>query len=99
MCLSPQTPLSILKLEGLNFAFSLLILMPKKLPMVFLKFCLGIEILLVLCNIVCNMVAPKLKTRLGIYMTCIIAKFQPVCFKKETEVNEGGRDQRVDQSL
>jgi len=46
VCLSPPTPPSVWKLEGWNFAFSLLILMPKKLRNRFLNFSLGYEILL-----------------------------------------------------
>jgi len=40
----PQTTPSVLKLEGWNFAYKLLILIPKKLLMSYLNFCLGAEI-------------------------------------------------------
>jgi len=40
VCPSPKTLPSVLKLGSLNFAHMLLMLMPKKLPKGFLKFCL-----------------------------------------------------------
>jgi len=42
--LSPQTPTSVWKLEGWNFAIRFLKLRSKKWPTRFLKFCLGAEI-------------------------------------------------------
>jgi len=44
VCLSLQTPLSVLKLEGWTIPFRLFIQMPKKLRIRFLKFCLEAEI-------------------------------------------------------
>jgi len=44
MCLSPQTPSSILMLESWNFAYRQLEPSQLKLPTVFLIFCLGAEI-------------------------------------------------------
>jgi len=43
VCLSPQTLHSVLKLEGWNFAYRLLIWMPKIYLGIFLKFWLGAE--------------------------------------------------------
>jgi len=43
ICLSLQTPPSVLKLESWNFAYRLLILIPKELLERFLKFCLGLR--------------------------------------------------------
>jgi len=44
VCLSPQTPSSVLKVKSWNFSYRLLIWMPKKLLRGFLKFCLCAEI-------------------------------------------------------
>jgi len=80
VCLSPQTPPSVWKLEGWNFH----ILMRKKTLIRFLKFCLGTE--------TGGFFWTRLgrvregASSLGIFMINLHTKFQPSCFRTEGEV-------------